>query len=92
MFTSSEVFSSTSEASSIWQLSQKSHQTLIANNDELEESRRGRAVVMIAAPALESIMEDIHHTIIMYPTTAYDLYANSYCFVPHYVDLQHQCC
>lgn len=34
VFAGSEVFSSTSEASSIWQLSRKSHQTLIANNDE----------------------------------------------------------
>lgn len=56
-----EVFSSTSEASSIWQLTQNSLQTLIANNDEPEESRRGRAEVVIAAPAWESIMEDTRH-------------------------------
>lgn len=46
-----EVSSGTSEASSIWQLSRKPHQTLIASDDEPEESRPGRAEAVIAAPA-----------------------------------------
>lgn len=56
MFTRLEVSCSKSEASSIWQLLWKSREKrLIANNDESEESGRGRAELLIAAAARESI-------------------------------------
>lgn len=55
VFTGLEAFCSKSGASSIWQLLWKSLETLIANNDESEESRRGRAELVIAAAERKSI-------------------------------------